>query len=145
MLDKSGDVDGAAPLEAGWKRVCPNTPYLDYVNAQAEEVASNYEVDGFWFDIVHYPADGCYCHYCIEEREKLGLDSSKLDDRTQHAATVIQRTMDRLDATVRQHRPHATIFFNGQVRVGMRPYLKHYTQIEVESLPGGGWGYTHFA
>jgi hypothetical protein len=27
----------------------------------------------------------------------------------------------------------------------MRPYLKHYTQIEVESLPGGGWGYTHFA
>jgi hypothetical protein len=37
------------------------------------------------------------------------------------------------------------MFFNGQVRVGMRPYLKHYTQIEVESLPGGGWGYTHFA
>jgi hypothetical protein len=145
VLDKNGDVDGAAPLEAGWKRVCPNTPYLDYINAQAEEVARNYEVDGFWFDIVHYPADGCYCHYCMQEREKLGLDSSKLDDRTQHAATVIQRTMDRLDATVRQHRPHATIFFNGQVRVGMRRYLKHYTQIEVESLPGGGWGYTHFA
>ena len=37
------------------------------------------------------------------------------------------------------------MFYNGQVRVGMRPYLKHYTQIEVESLPGGGWGYTHFA
>ncbi len=97
VLDKNGAVDGAAPLEAGWKRVCTNTPYLDYINAQAEEVAKNYEVDGFWFDIVHYPADGCYCHYCIQEREKLGLDSSKLDDRTQHAAMVIQRTMDRLD------------------------------------------------
>jgi hypothetical protein len=145
VLDKNGEVDGATPLEAGWKRVCVNTPYLDYINAQAEEVARNYEVDGFWFDIVHYGPDGCYCHYCIQEREKLGLDSSKLDDRVQHAAMVIQRTMDRLDATVRQHRPHATLFFNGQVRVGMRPYLKHYTQIEVESLPGGGWGYTHFA
>ena len=30
------------------------------------------------------------------------------------------------------------VFFNGQVRIGMRPLLKYYTQIGVESLPGGG-------
>jgi len=145
VLDVHGAVDGAAPLEAGWKRLCPNTPYLDYINAQAEEVARNYDVDGFWFDIIQYPPDGCYCHYCMQEREKLGLDSSKLDDRIKHAAMVIERTMDRLETAVRQYRPHVATFFNGQTRVGMRRYLKHYTQIEVESLPGGGWGYTHFA
>lgn len=145
VLDEQGAVDGAAPLQPGWKRLCVNTPYLDYVNAQAEEVARNYEVDGFWFDIVEYPSYGCFCHYCIEEREKLGLDSSKQDDRARHAEMVLLRAMDRLQATVRRHRPHAATFFNGQVRVGMRPYLKHYTHIEIESLPGGGWGYAHFA
>ncbi|HEX4030448.1 MAG TPA: beta-galactosidase trimerization domain-containing protein [Terracidiphilus sp.] len=145
VLDQQGAVDGATPLQAGWKRLCTNTPYLDYVNAQAEEVARKYEVDGFWFDIVHYPTYGCFCHYCIQEREKLGLDSSKQEDRAKHAEMVILRTMDRLGSTVRQYRPHAATFFNGQVQVGMRPYLKHYTQIEIESLPGGGWGYTHFA
>ncbi|MGD0499340.1 MAG: alpha-amylase family protein [Bryobacteraceae bacterium] len=145
VLDEHGAVDGAAPLEPGWKRVCANTPYLDYVSAQAEEVARNYEVDGFWFDIVRYSSYGCFCHYCIQEREKLGLDSSKPEDRARHAQMVILRTMDRLESAVRRHRPHAATFFNGQVRVGMRPYLKHYTQIEIESLPGGGWGYAHFA
>jgi hypothetical protein len=145
VLDEHGTVDGATPLQPGWKRLCVNTPYLDYVNAQAEEVAKNYEADGFWFDIVHYPPYGCYCHYCLEEREHLGLDSSKQEDRTRHMEMVILRAMDRLQATVLRYRPHAATFFNGQVRVGMRPYLKHYTQIEIESLPGGGWGYTHFS
>lgn len=145
VLDENGAVDGAKPLEANWKRLCTNTPYLDYVDAQAGEVARNYEVDGIWFDIVHYPPYGCYCHYCILEREKLGMDSSKQEDRARHAEMVILRTMDRLAATVHRYRPRAALFFNGQVRVGMRPYLKHYTQIEIESLPGGGWGYTHFA
>ena len=145
VLDAQGAVDGATPLQAGWKRLCVNTPYLDYVNAQTEEVARNYEADGFWFDIVHYPDYGCFCHYCMKEREKLGLDSAKQDDRARHMEMVIQRTMDRLQATARRYRPRAATFFNGQVRVGMRPYLKHYTQIEIESLPGGGWGYTHFA
>lgn len=145
VLDEHGAVDGATPLQPGWKRVCVNTPYLDYVNAQAEEVAKNYEADGFWFDIVEYPSYGCFCHYCIEEREKLGLDSAKQEDRAKHMEMVLQRAMDRLQATVKRYRPHAATFFNGQVRIGMRPYLKHYTQIEIESLPGGGWGYSHFA
>jgi hypothetical protein len=108
-------------------------------------VARNYEVDGFWFDIVHYSSFGCFCHYCMQEREKLGLDSSKQEDRAKHAQMVILRAMDRLYSTARRYRPHALTFFNGQMRIGMRPYLKYYTQVEIESLPGGGWGYTHFA
>jgi hypothetical protein len=144
-IDEHGTVDGATPLQPGWKRLCPNTPYLDYVNAQAEEVARNYEADGLWFDILHYSAYGCFCHYCMTERERLGLDSAQQEDRAKHAEMVILRTMDRLHSTVRRYRPHAQTFFNGQVRVGMRPFLKYYTQVEIESLPGGGWGYTHFA
>jgi len=145
VLDENGRDDGAGPLEAGWVRVCPNTPYLDYVAAQSEEIAKNYEVDGFWFDILEYSRFGCCCPYCMREREKLGLDSTKLEDRVKHAQMVIDRTLARLSAAVKPYRPNAMIFFNGQVRVGMRPLLKYYTQVEVESLPGGEWGYGHFA
>ena len=141
----AGATVDASPLEAGWRWLCPNTPYLDYVNAQAEEVARNYEVDGFWFDILLNPPNGCFCTFCMAEREKLGLDSSKLENRVKHSKMVFQRAMDRLQSTVKRYRPDATTFFNGQVRIGMRPNLKHYTQIEVESLPGGEWGYGHFA
>jgi hypothetical protein len=145
VLDQQGADDGATPLEAGWKRLCLNTPYLDYVNSQAEEVAKNYQADGFWFDIVHYSSYGCFCHYCMKDREKLGLDSARQEDRAKFAQTVILSAMDRLHTTVRRYRPNAATFFNGQVRVGMRPYLNYYTQIEIESLPGGSAGYTHFA
>jgi len=141
----TGATVDASPLEPGWRWLCPNTPYLDYVSAQAEEVAKNYEVDGFWFDILLYPPNGCFCHYCMQEREKLGLDSTKLGDRAKHSQMVFERAMERLESAVRRYRPHVATFFNGQVRIGMRPYLKHYTQIEVESLPGGEWGYGHFA
>jgi hypothetical protein len=58
---------------------------------------------------------------------------------------VLDRTLNRLCSAVKPYRPQATVFFNGQVRVGMRPLLKYYTQVEIESLPGGGWGYGHFA
>jgi hypothetical protein len=145
VLDENGKDDGAGPLQAGWVRLCPNTPYLDYCVAQSEEVAKNYEADGFWFDILNYPNYGCFCPHCMREREKLGLDSTKQEDRARHSQMVIARTLERLSSAVKPYRPQAMLFFNGQVRVGMRPLLKYYTQVEIESLPGGGWGYGHFA
>jgi hypothetical protein len=144
-VDEQGRMDGAGPLQAGWRRLCPNTPLLDYVNAQIEEVARNYEADGFFIDIMHYSDFGCFCTYCLREREKLGLDSARQEDRDKHAQMVIERAMDRFCSTIRAHRPQATIFHNGRVRVGIRPELKYFTHLEIESLPGGQWGYSHFA
>jgi len=145
VLDEHGKDDGAGPLEAGWVRLCPNTPYLDYALAQSEEIAKNYEADGFWFDILEYSSSGCFCPYCMREREKLGLNSTNHEDRAKHSEMVLARALDRLASAVRPYRPKALIFFNGRVRIGMRPYLKYFTQVEIESLPGGGWGYAHFA
>jgi len=145
VVDEQGRGDGAGPLQAGWRRLCPNTPLLDYVNAHIEEVARNYDVDGFWIDILHYSDFGCFCTYCMREREKLGLDSTRHEDRDKHAQMVIERAMDRFCSTIRAHRPKATIYHNGRIRVGFRPELKYFTHLELESLPGGQWGYSHFA
>lgn len=145
VVDEHGKVDGGEPLEARWRRLCPNTPLLDYVGAHIEEVAKNYEVDGFFIDIVRYSDFGCFCTYCMRERERLGLDSTKQVDRDRHAQIVIERAMEQLSSRIKPHQPKATIYFNGRVRVGFRPELKYFTHLEIESLPGGGWGYSHFA
>ncbi|HTX00734.1 MAG TPA: alpha-amylase family protein, partial [Acidimicrobiales bacterium] len=146
-LDQQGRQIGASPLQAGWLFMCPNSPYGDYVVAQAEEVAKNYEADGFWFDIMVIPPGGCFCPYCMAERERLGLDSTKLEDRNRQFEMVLTRTMERLTAAVRPHRPSALVYFNGRLRIGppFRKELKYFTHLEIESLPGGHWGYGYFA
>jgi hypothetical protein len=146
VLDEHGKQVGAAPLEAGWIYMCPNSPYGDYLEAQAEEIARNYDADGFWFDILVSPANGCFCPYCMAEREKLGLDSTKLVDRELQYEGVLVRTMERLTAAVRRHRQTTLIYFNGRLRIGegFRKELHFFTHLEIESLPGGHWGYAHF-
>lgn len=36
----------------GWRFLCMNTPYLDYVEAQAREIVDAYPVDSLFYDIV---------------------------------------------------------------------------------------------
>jgi hypothetical protein len=146
-LDAQGKPIGAGPLEAGWLLICPNTPYGEYLEAQAEEIARNYDAEGFWFDILFYSENGCFCPYCMAEREKLGLDSTKVEDRLTQYQGVVQRTMARLSAAVHRHRKSALIYFNGRLRIGagFRNDLQYFTHLEIESLPGGQWGYGYFA
>jgi hypothetical protein len=144
VLDETGKPDGAGPLEAGWRRVCINTPYLDYLASQSEEVVKGYDVDGIFYDIMRYQSFGCFCPFCMRERDKLGLDSAKQEDRTKHMQMVIDRGLEKLGGLVRQNKPKALVFFNSRMRIGVRAELKHYTHLEIESLPGGAWGYTHF-
>lgn len=147
VLNQEGSQIGASPLEAGWMYICPNSPQGDYVEAQTEEIAKNYDADGLWFDIMVCPPGGCFCPYCMAERERLGLDSTKLEDRYRQYELVLTRTMERLTAAVRRYKPSALIYFNGRLRIGepFRRELKYFTQLEIESLPGGHWGYGYFA
>jgi hypothetical protein len=54
---------GAGPLEAGWKHLCFNTPYIDYVEEQTIEVLEKFgdEVDGLFFDIIIH----LFCTPCV--------------------------------------------------------------------------------
>ena len=144
VLDENGGCTPGGPFKATWIDLCLNTPYADYLAAQTEELAKNYDAEGFWFDLVDYPHNGCCCPYCMSERQSLGLDSSRVEVRQAHTVTVMLRVMDRLTKTVRRYRPNSLIFYNGKARVGMHHDVKYETHIEIESLPGGPWGYSHF-
>jgi len=49
-----------------WPQLCINSPYREYVKAQIRELTVNYDIDGFWLDIIRFHPKGCYCKYCNE-------------------------------------------------------------------------------
>jgi len=151
QIDTSGRTVGRGPLEArGWRWLCMNTAYVDYVAAQAEEVLRTYPVDGLFFDIVRQTDPGCICNRCRADLARKGLDPADPEALRRQSLEIARAFMHRLTALVHSIRPEASVFYNSRTRVsadpqrGMRPELPFYTHVEIESLPTGGWGYTHF-
>lgn len=143
-ISPDGKQVGAEPFQAGWKNVCINTPYVDYIEAQVNELLNSYEVDGFFFDIVFMQLDGCCCRYCFDEMKRSGLDPSNPSDRAKHGLMVTLRFMERMSNLIWSRKANATIFYNGAVRYGFWQWAKYMSHVEIEALPTGGWGYLYF-
>jgi hypothetical protein len=146
---EEGHRGGTGPLKPQLGRLCINTPYLDYLAAMSEEVLSRYEADGIFYDNFGYDATGCSCAFCIAERDKLGLDSRSQEDRVRHMHLVMDRAMLRLVKISQTTRPKGTYFVNGPLTLRqdpewLRSTLRYVSHIEIESLPGGTWGYSYF-
>lgn len=146
---EDGHRGHAGPMVAELGRLCINTHYADYVDAMAEEVTASYDVDGLFYDNFIYGPEGCSCPACMAERKKLGMDSTKREDRIRHMHLVMDRAMQRFAGIVKSRRPHATVFINGpatlrQQPVFLRSAARYETHIEIESLPGGAWGYSYY-
>ncbi len=138
-----GRRDGPGPFEPGWKKLCLNTPYVDYVMAQTQEVLDMFEVDGLFFDIIHQGQ--CVCQYCLEDMLAENLAPELEAHRIHFAAMVLERFKRRMSGAVREQDTECSIFYNaGHVTPGIRATLDTYTHLELESLPSGGWGYDHF-
>ncbi|WP_053206586.1 alpha-amylase family protein [Jiangella muralis] len=158
VLDRSGLARGlfgpAGPVAGELGKICLNTPYLDEVTAMAGEVVSRYDVDGLFFDNVQYgralsDASICFCQYCTSERRAAGIDPDDRQGNQAHMADMIDRSLARMFGSVLTTRPDASVFVNGQLVMGSPPeYLRRvsrrYRHLEIESLPGGDWGYGHF-
>lgn len=128
---------------AHYKLLCYNTPYLDTLVAQIEEVMEKYNPTGIFLDISSPRV--CYCQYCIDSMRKQGLDPNNPDDARLHADKVYEEYCRRTEEAVRKYNPDTTIFHNaGNITRGRRDHAYFNTHLELESLPTGGWGYDHF-
>ena len=153
QLSPAGHVEGYSdtPLKPGWKNLCPNTTYADYVIAQIEEILDMYPVDGVFIDIVRYGPTPCVCATCLQQIVEEGVDAEDIDQLRRFALRSERRFMARTTAAIRSKRPDTSIFYNSRLRMewnaalGNRPELDDFTHLEIESLPGGFWGYDHFA
>lgn len=151
QVDRDGKLAGRSPQgDRGWRWLCMNTPYADYVAAQTEEVLRMYPVDGIFFDIVMQTRPGCVCNQCQRDLRARGESTSDAQALSEQSLRIARDFMHRMTALVHGIRPQASVFYNSRLRVsadgraGVRPELPQYTHVEIESLPTGGWGYNHF-
>ncbi|MEN9933909.1 MAG: hypothetical protein RLZZ387_488, partial [Chloroflexota bacterium] len=140
----------SSPLRPGWKNLCMNTGYGDYVIAQIEELLGRYAVDGLFIDIVRYIGGPCICSTCLAQMRKQGVNPEDAEQLARFSLEAERGFMRRCTAAIRAITPDTGIFYNSRLRVegdpelGNRAELDDFTHIEIESLPGGFWGYDHF-
>lgn len=143
------------PLKPGWKNLCMNTGYADYVIRQIEEVLDLYPVDGIFIDITRYLGGPCVCSTCLRQMQAEGVDPLDADQRYRFSLEAERRFMHRCSQAIRAKEKErgsgpVAIFYNSRLRVewdealSNRPEMEDFTHLEIESLPGGFWGYSHF-
>jgi len=134
------------PLEVDWfgRILRFNSPYLDYLCAQIEEVCQRWpDNDGIFLDIIGAQLD--YSDEALKEMKKLGLNPELDDDVKDYAERVLYRYFKAATAAAQSVRKDTPVFHNsGHISLGARKALNYNTHLELESLPTGGWGYDHF-
>ncbi len=141
-----GKIVGGGITEAGWPWLCvgaDDDAYADELLAQTNELIDRYgdACDGFFYDILMYHADGCVCVSCLKQLRTAGLDPLNPLHRRRNNHVTARRFMKRITDLVRARRPDATLFFNSRWGAHFADESEYYTQVEIESLPTGGWGY----
>ncbi len=143
-LKPTGQIDGTGPYEPGfYQHLCLNTPYVDYLKEIVKDVTESLPINGFWFDIV-IPRD-CSCYYCRRSMKQKGFDPLDPAARMKHGIDVVHNFKSEMTKYCNTLAKDPIIFYNaGHVGPRHRSALKSYTHLELESLPGGFWGYLHF-
>ena len=143
-LHEDGSYQGNEMYEAGfYRRLAVNSPYFDYLKAHVRDIFESLPVDGFFFDIVQVVADSSL--WTVQEMLEAGLDPTDADARLVYGGQVIDRFRSEMTAFVRQFSADCTIFYNrGHIGPHNRRNASAFTHFELESLPSGHWGYSHF-
>ncbi len=143
-LTADGQLQGTAPYQAGfYRKLCVNTPYVDWLKEHVQEILDTLPVDGFFFDIVQ-PND-CSCEHCRRGMVEAGLDPSDPAARQAYGLETVNAFKRDMTLFVRQQNADCTLFYNaGHIGPRHRHVVDAYTHFELESLPSGGWGYLHF-
>lgn len=130
-------------LDAAWSYMCLNSPYLDAVCEQIEEITKVFpNADGLWLDIIKQ--DQCCCNYCRASMAEKGLDFLKEADRIQHSKDVLDTYYARATQAARKHNPNMGVFHNTSMAPrGDRRFFDAFSHVEIEAVPTGGWGYDH--
>ncbi|MBP1989127.1 beta-galactosidase trimerization domain-containing protein [Paenibacillus eucommiae] len=130
-------------LDPGYHLFCLNSPYLDVLLKQIEEVVTSYDTDGIFLDIVGERA--CYCHTCMNELRSEGLDPRDDQAVFEQAKRTYAKYTRRVNELVHSLSPGLPVFHNGgHISRGRRDLAQMNSHLELESLPTGGWGYDHF-
>ena len=130
-------------FEPGWQIMDMSSPYQEFLAEQTREVLAKFKpVDGIFFDMCwDQPST---TQWAIDGMLKAGLNPAVEADRFQYARQVSLDYMARFHAMVQQASPGATVYFNARPLFNLGQEGPFQEQVEIESLPTGGWGYMYF-
>lgn len=135
----------SSPLRPGFKTLCFNSPYMDYLCKLIEEAAHLFpDADGMFFDIIQQ--NECCCPCCMRDMQKQGFDPENAADRRAFSDQVLENYMKRSVEAARSVKSDMPVLHNGghYLGPGYRHLSKYFSHLELESLPTGGWGYDHY-
>ena len=143
LLVSPTNTEPSTFTKAHYHLMCYNTPYLEVLAKQVEEVMERYNPCGIFLDISKERM--CVCGSCVRSMAEKGLDPENMQDVALHGRMVYEKYAKRMEEAVRKYSDTATIFHNaGHITHGRRDLAYYNTHLELESLPTGGWGYDHF-
>ncbi|OCT11485.1 beta-galactosidase [Paenibacillus pectinilyticus] len=144
MRDKDDNTNWVQGfMKPGYHQFCMNSPYLDILLAQIDEVVQRYDADGIFLDIVSVRK--CYCHNCILTLRTEGKDPFDEQAIIELSERTYRNYTERVKETIHARKPQMNIFHNGgHISRGRRDLAQMNSHLELESLPTGGWGYDHF-
>lgn len=153
MTAEGGLVEGCGEecnkiYEPGFYRtLCVNNPeYRQFLKDHIEdffEVLTPERIDGIFLDIVNVV--DCSCEHCVKGMLDQGYNPEVKEDRTRYAVQMLKEFRLEMTEFIRSLKADVSIFYNGghvgPVAVDAKDAFTHW---ELESLPSGDWGYTHF-
>ncbi len=129
-----GRVERAEKPDHFFRDMCLNTGYADHLLGMIREVVERYPVDGIFLDCINAkPCIGSECRSAMLAR---GLDPACEKAQVTFAKETVaafQKKVETLIGSIPER--ELSLVFNGVA------YRDQPTHIEVETLPGGGWGY----
>ncbi len=132
--------------DVGYHRLCFNTPYLDQLVAECEEVIARYKgrFDSLFLDIIGMSP--CFCPNCLAGMKELGLDPASDADAWTYARVVYDRYTGAIAALLDRVAPDLALTHNdgGAIFQGRDIAFMNRGHFEIESLPTAQWGYDHF-
>ena len=129
-----------------YRTLCVNTPYREYLKEQIADVFDSIgkdNVDGIFLDIVK--AVDCSCKFCKKGMLDKGYNPEIYVERIRYAQEMLRGFKIEMTTFIHNLKEDVSIFYNGS-HIGpstMRD-KEAYTHWELESLPSGKWGYSHF-
>lgn len=136
------------PFPWGWPTMYPEGPYMEHLLKHTEEIVKNYDVDGFWFDII--PVGNInYNEYSKKDMEANGVDWKNEEEAWAYHCKKMHRYFQKTNALIKKYKPNATIYYNwttpiSNKRIVDEHYDQYNTKQDLEDLPTTWAGYDVF-
>lgn len=143
-LEISPELQQYPTLRPGFRKICFNTPYLDFLCEEIREVVTLFpEANGIFLDIISQGE--CCCPSCVAGMQKAGLDPLNAADRKRFSRQVLLNYYQKTSEAVKSRDPQMPVFHNsGHITINDYEAFPYFSHFELESLPTGGWGYDHY-